>query len=147
MTQKIDGLVLRAATVEEHATLAKIAKTSPYTRDFTNTVMFSSEQAYEKGWIRVAELDGQIVGFTCVRHKKRFPETALYFIQIIESHRSRGIGEIMLQDIVDNAPTKTIRLNVMRDNEGARRFYERLGFTVAGYSIGGEALSMVREYP
>lgn len=136
----------RTAREEEHAQLVRLAKTSQYTRDFSNRVMFSSERAYEKGWIRVAEVDGEIAGFSCVRHSIRWPETVLYFIVVAEHMRSKGLGEAMIHDIMRHSPHKKMRLNVMVDNVRAVAFYQRMGFTIAGTAIGAAAYSMVKEF-
>lgn len=139
-------ITLRPAKSEDHDEILKIAKQSKYTKDFSNRVMFSSDDAYEKGWIRVAEVDGKIVGFTCVRHAKRWPETILYFIGVDDEHKSQGIGEDMIHMVMASGPHSRMRLNVMKDNVRAQQFYERLGFEVSGVAINGEAWSMTKEF-
>ncbi len=102
---------------------------------------------YEKGWIRVAEYtqaDGfrgryGIVGFTCVRHKVRSPETVLYFIGADSSLRSAGIGSLLLKDLIQQTPHKIIALNVMKENMSAVRFYMERGFQSAGEGLKGKA--------
>lgn len=96
---------IRQATTEEHDTLLKIAKTSKYTKDFSNRVMFSSDAMYEKGWIYVAEYEGTAVGMACVRHKVRAPETMLYFIAIDPEWRSHRIGEALVDRIMADSHT------------------------------------------
>ena len=131
----------------EHDMILAIAKTSRYTKDFSNRVMFSSDAAYEKGWIKVAESDaGEIIGFTCVRHKTRQPETMLYFITIHPEWRGQGVGKIMLDEVMDDGPHSRMALNVMKDNE-AVSFYENLGFERVGEAINGGAWRMEREWP
>ena len=67
---------IRAATPDDHPDILAVTKTSKYTKDFSNRVMFSSDAAYEKGWIMIAENPGtKMLGFTCVRHKVREPVT------------------------------------------------------------------------
>jgi len=141
-------LKFRAATPADHAELVKLAKTTEYTRDFSNKLMFSSDDAYAKGWIRVATIEGDIVGFTCVRHKSRKPflETMLYFVVVDPAHRSQGIGELLLEDAMFHGPHTMMRLNVMKKNARAVSFYKRLGFRIAGVSLEGHAYSMEREY-
>mgnify|MGYP000844613663 CR=1 FL=1 len=139
-------VTFRKAVEEDHVALVKLAKTSKYTKDFSNRVMFSSPLVYEKGWIAVAEVKGQIVGFSCVRHKTRWPETVLYFIIIDEAYRSLKIGEKLIEYVMNDGPHTSMRLNVMKDNEAAKRFYDRLGFNVVGYAINGDAYSMTKEF-
>lgn len=121
----------RLAEASEHKAIYEIAKMSPYTRDFSNQVMFSSEAAYEKGWIRVAALpDGRLVGFSCVRHKTRQPKTMLYFIGVHEEARSLGVGHELLEDLMRHSPHRTLELNVALDNVRAQQFYLREGFRI-----------------
>ncbi len=136
----------RLATVEDHPDILAIAKTSKYTKDFGNRLMFSSDAAYEKGWILVAvDILEVIVGFTCVRHKVREPVTMLYFITITPKERDKKIGELLLDDVMRRGPHTCMALNVMKENR-AVSFYERLGFKIAGDAFGGEAYRMVKEW-
>lgn len=138
---------LRVATPADHDEIVKVAKTSKYTRDFSNRVMFSSDAAYEKGWIRVAEEDGKIVGFTCVRHKVRDPKTMLYFVTVLPEYRRKGVAFLLLEETMHASPHTTMELNVMKDNEAAISFYNRHGFRIAGEAMGGEAHRLEREFP
>lgn len=137
--------MMRAATRDDHGELVKLAKTHPATRDFSNH-MFSGEAAYKKGWIRVWEEDGKIVGMTCVRHKVRAPETSLYYIVVHPSYRSSGIGDLLIKDLMKQCPNPRIVLNVLKDNEGARRFYDRLGFSEEGESLKGKGVKLAKEW-
>ena len=108
--------------------------------------MFSSEAAYEKGWIRTAWLGHNIVGFTCVRHKVLAPETILYFIAVDPLCRNEGVGQVLMKDLEQQTPHQRITLNVMHTNRDALRFYERLGYrVVAEDAVKGTAWRMVKE--
>lgn len=142
MTERV---IVVPALREDHDRLCQLARTSKFTRDF-GAIMFSSEAAYQKGWIREARVGVGIVGFTCVRHKVRAPETVLYFIAVDPNLRGQGIGEILMQDLERQTPHRRIALNVAHENEGARRFYERLGYRVtADDAIKGTAWRMEKE--
>ena len=128
-----------------HPLLVSIAKTSEYTKHYSNRVMFSTEQAYQKGWIRVAwseELDNP-VGFYCVRQKVRNEkETMLYFITVHPDWRDKGVGEMLINDMKDNSPSRLIRLNVDKNNR-AVHFYERHGFNIiSDQALGGDGFTM-----
>ena len=139
-------LELRVATEDEHKEISKIFNQSPYTSAFTNRMMFSSHSAYEKGWIRVATVGGVIVGCTCVRHKVREPKTMLYFITIDQDQKTKGIGRMLLDNIMDNSPHKLMELNVAKDNKEAISFYVRLGFVTVGEGLKGEAWRLEKEW-
>lgn len=136
--------VLRDARPTDHAALVKLAKTSPYTSDFSNRIMFSSDAAYGKGWIRMMYQDpASPLGFYCVRHKSRGEkETVLYFITVHPDWRSKGIGESLIEDLKRRAPAGIIHLNVAKANSRARAFYESHGFNAIDESLGGEAWRM-----
>lgn len=140
-------LIMRASP-EDHKDILQVAKISKYTKDFSNQVMFSSEAAYEKGWINKALIDesGPIIGFTCVRHKVREPKTMLYFIGVLPEFGGMGIGRSLLDFAMASSPHKTMELNVMKDNE-ALKFYERLGFRTVGEAMKGEALRLEKDWP
>lgn len=138
--------VIRQATVDDHKDILLVAKQSKYTKDFSNQVMFSSPAAYEKGWIQVAEVQGKIVGFYCIREKVRSPETVLYFIGIDQEYKGFGTGKKLINHIIENTRHSRLALNVHKNNIEAQEFYERLGFQVAGTSLGGEGLALIKEW-
>ena len=139
-------LVLEEAGQDDHKELVAIAKTSPYTKDFSNALMFSSQAAYDKGWIMKASLDGGVVGLTCVRHKRN-GVTMLYFVTVRPEHRSYGIGEKLLRWVMMRGPHDRMQLNVMKDNAKAVAFYLRLGFAVVGEAMKGQAHCMEKTFP
>ena len=141
-------ITIRTATPDDHKRICDLGKTSKFTRDISNAVMFSSPAAYAKGWLKVAIDDesGDTVGFYCIREKVRAPETVLYFITVDPEMRGRGIGELLLADLMLTTRHKCLTLNVAKDNDGARRFYERLGFETVGESLGGTGLALRRTW-
>lgn len=135
--------MIRAATIEDHRELVKLARSSIYTKDFSNAMLFSSPEAYAKGWIRVLEEPGsEIAGMTCRRDKVREPLTELYFIVVHPTARSLGIGEQLLKDLFYVSPHSKVGLNVMKENTGAVRFYTRHGLKIVGVGLGGKAWRM-----
>ncbi len=138
---------IRPAVKEtDHKLILDIAKQSKFTKDF-GSIMFSSDESYNKGWIRVATLGDEIIGFTCVRHcMPKRGETVLYFITVHDKFRSHSIGGVMMKDLEEQTPHKRIALNVAKDNPRAVSFYERLGFTTQhGDAIKGTAFHMTKE--
>jgi ribosomal protein S18 acetylase RimI-like enzyme len=69
-----------------------------------------------RGWIRVAvdwsRHDKPIVGFVCVRHKVRQPETSLYFMGVDPDYKRQGIAKLLLDDMKEQCPNPRIALNV-----------------------------------
>lgn len=140
-------MIIRPALQTEHKEILKISKQSPYTKDFSNSMMFSSEAAYAKGWIRVAVGDDGIIdGFTCFRVKKREPVTVLYFVGVRMERKRVGLGWWLVQDMMEFSPNKRLKLNVAKDNIAARAFYDRHGFWVDGDSLGGKGLALSKDF-
>ncbi len=130
-----------------HNTIQKIGKQTSYCKDF-GSIMFSSEESYLKGWIRVAKIavSGAIAGFTCVRHKVRSPETMLYFISVAEFAQGEGIGKALMADLEEQTPYKRIALKVEKVNGHAIAFYTRLGYTTESTNeYGGKGILMAKQ--
>ena len=58
------------------------------------------------------------------------PEYAGYieFVAVDEKFRRRGIAELMLKGVIQLGDYREYRLDVVKDNEGAIRLYEKNGF-------------------
>lgn len=135
-----------AVETKDHKALCTMARKSVYISSYSS-FMFSSSEAYAKGWIRIAEEDGKILGFTCVRHKVRSPETILYFIMVDpDAEQRKGIGTALLEDLYQHCPHKRLVLKVMKKNVQALNFYEKLGYKVECEAYNGEGLQLSREW-
>lgn len=102
---------------------------------------------------RVAEHDGEVIGYLVVRQESvRRRRAELPTFAVREDMRGRGIGSALLRqalDYLEGAGVRRLVLQVSVHNEGAQKLYRRFGFTVertlAGYYGGGEdALLMAR---
>lgn len=144
--KSLKGLVLRRAEYEkDHKALCSLAKKSPYISSFSSH-MFSSEEAYNKGWIRLVEnAEGEILGFTCVRHKKRSPETMLYFLMVDPDLRRSGLGRLLMTDLEEQTPHPVIALKVMNDNTTAIAFYRELMYQEVGPCYNGKGVQMAKQ--
>ena len=143
--RRIDINIRTANKEQDHTRLVKLAKMSKFTNAF-GSIMFSSVESYEKGWIRVGLLDHDIVALTCVRHKVREPKTVLYFLIVHPQLRGHEIGARMLEDLEQQTPHNCIKFNVSKENPDARRFYKRHGYRVVGTSMGGTGWAMERSW-
>ncbi|TRM69445.1 acyl-CoA N-acyltransferase [Schizophyllum amplum] len=80
------------------------------------------------------------VGTVCCRIETEGDDTSLYIMTmgVLAPYRSRGVGSKSLQSVLDAAKAHTkpkiskIFLHVQVNNEDARRFYEKHGFTETG---------------
>lgn len=91
---------------------------------------------FEASWkplsSRIISVDGTDVGLLVVEDREE--ELWLAEIQLGRSARGRGLGSRIIQDLLDRARAggKPLRLNVLRENYGARRLYQSLGFSEIG---------------
>ncbi|PSL37048.1 ribosomal protein S18 acetylase RimI-like enzyme [Labedella gwakjiensis] len=82
--------------------------------------------------VRVAELDGRIVGFASAgpsRPGVQKRATELSMIYTLAEVHGRGIGDALLDAVLGDGPAQ---LWVAEQNPRARRFYARHGFTWDG---------------
>ena len=77
----------------------------------------------------IVEFDAP-VGRLIVERGER--EIKLIDISLLSGFRNRGIGAFLLEKLKAEAAAseKTVFLRVLKTNDSAKRFYERLGFTV-----------------
>ncbi len=63
-------------------------------------------------------------------------------LYILPEYRGRGLGEAYMRDLIENKPAqvKRIRLEIERNNEGAKRLYEKMNFGVYDYE------QMIRDF-
>lgn len=93
------------------------------------------------GGIFLAEVSGEVVGFTAVGSYRQ-PEGALdrtvgevFAIYVAAEHWSTRAGHALMRAAVDHLAEQgvsEIRLWVLADNPRARRFYERFGYVADG---------------
>ena len=114
-----------------------------------------TEAVDTSGWNTLLVLDGdQIIG-TSSYCNSRFEDWKDYgeiiSIYFLPEYMGKGYGKALLQAAVDRlaeAGCKDILLWVLEENERAKRFYERNGFTASGVSlddnIGGKALKEIQ---
>jgi GNAT superfamily N-acetyltransferase len=87
---------------------------------------------FERHSVRIAEVDGEIVGFAAR------DGAWLMHLYVKPDWTRRGIGARLLEAILAEAAavTPVLRLYTFARNEGARRFYERHGFTAVLFGDG-----------
>ncbi len=100
-----------------------------------------------KAVIWIAEADGNgLMGQCFVSLKGNRPELAdgvirayIYGFRIRPEHRNLGVGTQIMYTVEQDLWKRGFRqitLNVGKDNHGARRFYDRLGYDVVGSDPG-----------
>ena len=139
--------MIRAATILDAPAIARVHVSSWRTtyRDLLPAEFLESlsESGYSERWKRViadgstriyvAEEDADVIGFASGgRERAGEPgyEGELYAIYVVEPAQRRGYGRELVRAGVDGLRELGLAdmiIWVLRDNQGARLFYERLG--------------------
>lgn len=150
----MSGPLYRDATAADAALMAEIG-----TRTFVETFghLYSKENLdaflenhSESVWrselenpafaVRIAEIDGQAVGFAklgppSLPFDPRGPSAELRQLYVLAPWQGRGIAHDLMRWAIDHARAQgasDLYLSVFVDNHRARRFYERYGFAFVG---------------
>ena len=113
--------------LEQLATIAQ--STGPYSWN-ENELRDSFDQEH-LGYVLVVQ--GEVCGYCIIRCFDT--ELELLDISIAHSRQSRGLGYVLLRDVLGNAKfgdIKDVWLEVRESNLQARALYRRLGFTQQG---------------
>ena len=73
--------------------------------------------------------DGELAGFYCLTIDEFWDTAELDSLFVLPQYRNQGIGTHILQEVKDTIPFP-ISLYVFRENQGAVRLYERMGFQI-----------------
>lgn len=89
------------------------------------------KQRLERSFIFVAEVDGNIVGFANFSPVSDEGKAELGAIYLYPEYQGKGIGSTLLQQgINDLNGIKEIYINVEKDNQIGKNFYDAKGFQV-----------------
>jgi ribosomal-protein-alanine N-acetyltransferase len=98
-----------------------------------SAISFYSE-IYNKNSInKVAEIDGKVCGYICVRCVQE--ECHLLNLAVHPDYRRRGIASLLLESVLSQIKKKGCRfifLEVRASNIIAQKMYEKFGFTSIG---------------
>lgn len=87
------------------------------------------DEHYDPGKLQIITVDGVDAGCLSVEDQ----DAAIYIalIELLPNYQNLGIGTRLLQDIIARAASegKFVVLEVLKVNDGAKRLYDRLGFT------------------
>ncbi|WP_333653400.1 ribosomal protein S18-alanine N-acetyltransferase [Dissulfurispira sp.] len=98
---------------------------------------FRSEIYSRYSVTRVAELNGVIVGYICVKHVA--DECHLLDLAVHPDYRRRGIARALLNDVIQELRIEGCRffcLEVRSSNYAAMKLYEKFGFNMVGVRKG-----------
>jgi ribosomal protein S18 acetylase RimI-like enzyme len=140
----LDNLCLRCAEEADLAALEWQGEYAYFRRLFFDTFQ-QSQLGFAKIWI--AEItEHELIGQLMVSLKGSRLELAdgitrayVHGFRVQPAYRNRGIGRLMMQTIENDLKQNgflIVTLNVAKTNTAARRFYERLDYSVVGSEAG-----------
>lgn len=91
----------------------------------------------------VAELDGEVLGYVALGHPTPLAASRhvveIQGLAVHPDHGGQGLGMALVDAAIAQARRRRARkisLRVLAPNTGARRLYERAGFTLQGHLVG-----------
>ena len=105
-------------------------------REWISRVMES-----ERETVLVAEIDGEVVGVIGFSspNRKRLTHTGSIMMMISKDHRSKGLGKVLLQELLAWAEQhpliEKVSLGVLSTNHRAISLYKKMGFVEEGRKV------------
>lgn len=122
---------IREMLPEDIPSIVRIERSS-FSTPWSET-SFQSEVHSRYSTTRVAEFDGAVVGYLCV--KQIADECHLMDLAVHQDYRRMGIASELLADVLRDLREGNCRhmyLEVRESNTAARRLYEKFGFRPVG---------------
>jgi ribosomal protein S18 acetylase RimI-like enzyme len=127
---------LRQANVDDYDFLFSLHKTTmrPYIEPLWGWHEAWQEEYFQKKFDpsrrQVIQVNGHDAGVLVV--EERLGELYIGLIELLPEYQNQGLGSAIVRQLVDRANSYRVplTLHVLKTNEPARRFYERLGFVV-----------------
>jgi GNAT superfamily N-acetyltransferase len=138
----VTAIAVRHARPSESLTiLALLAELGRPCAEPTGAVRRRVEEILEREdtEVLIAECDGEVAGLACLLVLPRLgyeaPEARLLDLVVSRDRRAAGIGRALVASVgrrAASAGCHLLRLECGHHREGAKRFYERLGFESRG---------------
>lgn len=125
------GVEIHPASFADVKDIIEVTKHSEFT-SFFRSPFYANRQRFADQLNIVAKMDGQIVGLSAIRHKKRLPESEIDILATHPEFRSKGVGAALVKYCLEKSPHHKLVLNVHHENPRALQFYKREGFIKIG---------------
>lgn len=135
------GPLLRAATLADAAVVAdvylrsrkELVASAPLAHPDEDVRAWIRDRLIPAGRVTVAIAEGQVVGFLSV--STGVDASWIDHLYVLPDRVGRGIGSRLL-GAARRELSPPIRLHTFQENQRARRFYERRGFTAVAFGDG-----------
>ena len=80
----------------------------------------------------------KVIGFGSLHLSRKIRGGIIGFIEeivVLENYRGRGIGKLIMRELIDNARNENCYKLVLECREEKKSFYEKLGFICSGHSM------------
>ena len=80
----------------------------------------------------------KVIGFGSLHLSRKIRGGIIGFIEeivVLENYRGRGIGKLIMRELIDNARNENCYKLVLECREEKKFFYEKLGFICSGHSM------------
>ena len=121
-----------------------------WSKDMVEEMMSDALKEQPDG-VFVAQMNGEVVGFSIVMYREWLNIAYLDYIQVKTAQMNKGVGHRLIEKCVDWAREKGARIiytETGKNNEGAITFYQRHAFKITGcipdyYQKGLDAVILV----
>ena len=132
-----EQVVIRDAERSEHAALARVFRRASWWNEGDRAFLAANPhlldldvEVFDKGRLRVADVDGTVVGFATTIESGDALELDDLFVD--PDWMRHGIGAQLVDDAVAHAREHAVACIEVTGDDHALGFYERVGFVVVG---------------
>ncbi len=114
----------------------------PKKTNYKSILKLFLNQKYVFGIVAIDSINNgnteKVIGFGSLHLSRKIRGGIIGFIEeivVLENYRGRGIGKLIMQELIDNARNENCYKLVLECREEKRYFYEKLGFDCSGHSM------------
>ena len=122
--------------------LQSISDFYPEKTNYQSILKLFLNQRYVFGIVAIDSINNgnteKVIGFGSLHLSRKIRGGIIGFIEeiaVIENYKGRGIGKLIIQELIDNARNEKCYKLVLECRDEKKFFYEKLGFNCSGHSM------------
>ena len=122
--------------------LQSISDFYPEKTNYQSILKLFLNQRYVFGIVAIDSINNgnteKVIGFGSLHLSRKIRGGIIGFIEeiaVIENYKGRGIGKLIMQELIDNARNEKCYKLVLECRDEKKFFYEKLGFNCSGHSM------------
>ena len=122
--------------------LQLISNFYPKKTNYKSILKLFLNQKYVFGVVAIDSINNgnaeKVIGFGSLHLSRKIRGGIIGFIEeiaVLENYRGRGIGKLIMQELIDKARNENCYKLVLECREEKKFFYEKLGFICSGHSM------------